>query len=118
MNDLFGFTPKSFTDDELSERVSELNRRMVWAARSGNYPVAQQLMSQKLLLENEQRERYFTQRVAGVKSGVVIETDPDLAEEQRQRTEEEVARTSPKAKPTRKPFIPTRSSRPSTDDEG
>jgi hypothetical protein len=120
---LFGFDPKKFTDDELLERVNELGRRMVWAARMGQFEMAAQLQGVKLICEQEQRERAIGPRFQRMMQGpaVVVETDPDLARAARQERDAKAERDAPKKGPRAKPFAITKerlkpSTRPSSDD--
>ena len=123
MNDLFGFSPKNFSDEQLMDRVSELTRRIVWANRMGQAHIAGQLRSQQLMCEQEQRDRVFAPRVQRMltASPVTVETDPDLARENRIEVEAKAEREAPKKGPRAKPFAVTRdrvkpTSRPTSDD--
>ena len=123
MFDLFGFNPKSFTDDELMERVAELGKRIVWASRMGQFDMAHQLRSQKTMCEMEQRERMLASRFVRMTQtpSVVVESDPDLAREARLEREAKAERESPKKGPRQKPFAITKervkpTSRPTSDE--
>ncbi len=119
MYDIFGFNPKSFSEDELADRLTELNKRITWASRVGYYDAAQQFLQQKLLLEQEQRERLMAPRWAAIQPGVIVESDPELAAQHRQRLEaEEAIKSPPKPKPRQKFTREQRTSRPSSDDQG
>jgi hypothetical protein len=107
---LFGFEAKNFTDDELSDRVTELSRRILWATRMGHYDMAQQFRNQKLMCEQEQRDRIFAPRFQNMiqSSPVVVETDPDLAKAARLEQEAKAERDAPKKGPRAKPFTITK----------
>lgn len=106
MHGLFGFDPKNLSDDELLDRVVELNRRIAWSAKFGSGEMLAALQSQRQAIEFEQRERllapYMAARLAS--PSVVVETDPDLAQEAKAAREAEAAKNSPKNKPRPKPF--------------
>jgi hypothetical protein len=123
MFDLFGFTPKDFSDEELVERVAELGRRIVWANRMGQTVIAAQLRSQQFICEQEQRDRNAQPRIQRMLTSpsVVVETDPDLALEGRLELEAKAEQEAPKKGPRAKPFAVTRervkpTSRPTSDD--
>lgn len=85
MLDGLGFDPKTLTDDELYERHLELTGKKVLAARFGRGTVVEQLTRMLNALEHERRERMFNERIGAyiqASSPVVIETDPDLREQQ------------------------------------
>lgn len=123
MLDLFGFNPKDFSDEQLSERVVELGRRIVWANRMGQSVIAGQLRSQQIVCEQEQRERASAPRFQRMMAApsVMVETDPDLAMENRMELEAKAESEAPKKGPRAKPFAITRervkpTSRPTSDD--
>lgn len=120
---LFGFDPKSLTDDELLERVTELGRRITFAIRMGQYDMAHQLRQNKAICEAEQRERLFAPRFNRMLQTppVTVETDPDLAAAARRERDAKAERDTPKKGPARKPFAITKerikpTNRPTADD--
>lgn len=121
MHGLFGFDPKSMSDEELLERWHTLNRRIVWVGRFGSMELLNQLQNIKQTIEFEQRERIIEVRLRAraAMPTVVVESDPDLAEEHRAAQEAETEKTS--KKPAR-PNVMTReriraTNRPSTGGE-
>ncbi len=111
MFNLFGFNPQEFSDEELADRITDLAKRMVWFARMGQTSVAGQLQAQRNMCEQEQRERIAQGRAKILlqMEGVVVETDPDLAQEAKAKrdakAEEDAAATK---KPRQSPFIITK----------
>lgn len=90
MFDIPGFTPSSFTDDELMKKQMNLNQKLVWANRFGSMEACNQINSMISAIEAERRERVlkliFKER--GKLFPSIIETDPDLSNENRMNTEE------------------------------
>lgn len=89
MNGLFGFDPKSLTDEELLERWHTLSRRIVWANRFGSMETVNQLLMIQNVIALEQRERIIEPRLRAraAMPDVLVETDPDLAAEQKAAVE-------------------------------
>lgn len=119
---MFGFDPKTLSDDELLDRITDLGRRVMYAAKFTRGDIVYQLQQQKLMCEAEQRERAFSHvmdaRRASV--GVVVESDPDLAAAAAAAKEAETIKNAPKTTTRRpKPFNITErmrpTARPSTD---
>lgn len=80
-----GLDLKKLTDDDLYERHSDLTRRLVVASRLGKGEVIQQIQNMLSSLELEKKERIYNDRIGtNMKnsSSVVIETDPDLSNQQ------------------------------------
>lgn len=90
MFDVPGFTPSSFTDDELMKKQMNLNQKLVWANRFGSMEACNQINAMISAIESERRERIlkliFKER--GKLFPSIIETDPDLSNENRMNTEE------------------------------
>ncbi len=107
MQGLFGFDPNNLSDDELSDRVTELNRRIVWAGKFTSGAIVGPLQDQKSQCEQVQRERAFLGRMKGrMGSGVAVESDPDLATALRAEREAAQAALSPNKPHRPKPFQP------------
>lgn len=121
MQGLFGFDPNNLSDDELMDRVTELNRRINWMGRFTSGAAVGPLQDQKMQCEQVQRERAFLTRMAGRihQPSVVVESDPDLAAAHRAEREAAQAAMSPnkphrpkpfqaqaRIKPTSQPIIP------------
>jgi hypothetical protein len=105
MHGLFGFDPHNLSDDELMERITELNRRITWMSRYGSVEIIAALQDQRQYIEFERRERMIKPALTARANGpsVVVESDPDLAQEARQALEEEIVKNTPK-KSNPKPF--------------
>lgn len=108
MHGLFGFDPTSLSDEELLERVTELNRRIMYAAKFMSGDIIYALQQQRAACEFEQRERMIAPglRSRADRPPVVVETDPDLAAAYKAEVEAEAARNAPKSHPRQKPFSP------------
>lgn len=105
MHGLFGFDPNTLSDDELADRVTELNRRIVWAGRFTGGAMLAPLQDQKAACEQIQRERAFLGRINGrMTSGVTVESDPDLAAALKAEREAAQAALSPNKPHRPKPF--------------
>jgi hypothetical protein len=108
MQGLFGFDPNTLSDEQLMDRVTELNRRISWSAKFTSGASVGPLQDQKMQCEQVQRERAFLGRMGNRISSpsVVVESDPDLAAAQRAEREAAIAALTP-TKPHRpKPFQP------------
>lgn len=126
MSDFSGFDPKTYSDEELLNRVAELSQKMMWAYRMGNSSIVDQLRAQQVSIQMEQRERAFQNgignRMVGTPS-VVIETDPDLAAAHRAEREAEAAKQTVPTRQRPKTMAITRreklrpTSQPTKDDE-
>jgi len=90
MFDVPGFNPSSFTDDDLMKKQMNLNQKLVWANRFGSMEACNQINAMISAIESERRERIlklvFKER--GKLFPSIIETDPDLSNENRMNTEE------------------------------
>lgn len=128
-----GFDPTGMTDDELLNKQSELNQRLVYASRfSASTEMAAQFMAMISAIEHERRERVlkvaFDMRQSMFPD--VIESEPDLIVRDVRPTEEDVAndrmaerrRASRNRMITRvasdeKPSIPKKTAAPTKTDE-
>jgi hypothetical protein len=107
MTEIFGFDPKTFTDDELAKKSQELMKKISWASRYSTNMVGA-LQTLYILIDNERRERMMMENWKAMENylGKTIETDPD----QKDNTQEiqKVRKTIRKPfKPTMNPVIPT-----------
>jgi hypothetical protein len=82
MFDYFGFDPRSLTDDDLANKLAELQAKVVYASRFSSPGLLESLHRIMQSLEFEQRERLLrrAQEIYNKSFPDVIETDPDLAE--------------------------------------
>ena len=91
MPDLFGFDPKTLSNDELFNKQVDLTRKKVMAARLGRMDAISQLDIMIRAIDVERQERMFIDRYKQMPSSpVVVESDPSL------REMEAVEETSPK----------------------
>lgn len=105
MTDTFGFDPKTLKNDDLFSRQVDLTRKKVMAARLGRMEVVDQLDVMIRAIERERQERVFMDRTAGQSlSGVVIETDPSLAQREtgERPSTEPTATNVPTGRPVRR----------------
>jgi glutamyl-tRNA reductase len=102
------FDPKTFTNDQLFEKQLELVRKKIMSARFGNVDTTTQIQNMIDAIDNERRERMFTDIIGSyMKSSpaVTIETDPFLKEHDAAEAEIELEK-HPKpvvSKPVRRP---------------
>lgn len=83
MSELFGFDPKCLSDDQLFTKQVDLTRRKILAERVGHASAANQIEIYIQAIEYERRERMFLDRAKQQPpSSVVIETDPEMREEE------------------------------------
>lgn len=111
MNGLFGFDPKTLSDEELLDRWHKINKRMGWTMRYGSNEIMAQLQAIKQSIEFEQRERIIEPRLRAraAMPAVTIETDPELAAEAKAIVDAELEAIADKNRPHRpKPFALTR----------
>ena len=110
-----GFDPASMTDDELLNKETDLQGRVVAAANYSNMYAVDQLQYMLTLVKNEQIERLSRKTFEMQKKGSpdVYEVDPDMRAKQQQVETQSKEEASPKKKslrPERKTVL--RSSRP------
>lgn len=110
MFNLFGFDPAKLTDDELTTKQMEINRRLVWAGRFGSGELVEQLQLLAAAIDFERRERFVRYQVSARQNMFpdVIETDPDLQQEPAKETKQDT-----KSAPQRRPAL-VRTTRPIT----
>jgi hypothetical protein len=112
---IYGFDPRTLTNNELFEKQVELTRRRFIATRFGKPDMADQLQVIIQAIEFERRERMFND-IIGVNllnsPAVVVETDPDLKAKDEQIEEESENPKPPQQTPMRPVRKPIRSDRP------
>jgi hypothetical protein len=92
------FDPKTFTDDQIVKKMTELSRKIVYANRfSGSYELVVQLQNFMGVLEFERRERLYRQMYEMHNNlfPEIIETEPDLKVEsngEKQKKEQQQTR--------------------------
>ena len=117
-----GFDPKTMTDDQLLEKITELNGKIVFAAAYNNGGV-DMMQGMLMAIEDERMERLITaQTNYQLQNEVaIIESDPSLKNTQAATTARDPAkrvRTRPAVTrsavpvPTRMPVLPTREPTP------
>ena len=78
--------PSTMNEDTIWTKIGDLQKRMVMASQNGNQQMVMQFQSLldmfSLELENRQAMKVFQDDKESMKSGVVYESDPDLAEQQ------------------------------------
>src|ERR1700757_4505028 len=103
---MFFLDLKSLSDEELLTKLMELSKKLVWASRFSGYEVVGQLQDSIRYIENERRERILMANAP--KSSIITETDPDLAEENKQSETIEQNKIAQKNKiPARERLRPT-----------
>ena len=108
MSDILGFDPKTFSDEEIQEKYTEILKRLNWVSRfSGNPQMGDQLLMMLQALKAEQAERTFNMiwKMRQSMTPEVIETDPDLKDK---RNGEESKKSNPRDE-HRTPFKKQRS---------
>jgi hypothetical protein len=106
MFDMPGFNPKSNTDDQLIEKMAELNKKILFMSYSTNGG-SDMMMMMLDAFENEYRERQFMEqwRLSAPYMARTIETEPDL-----KKTEQEDLKSSKTKK--KRIEVPARSNKP------
>lgn len=92
-----GFDPKKMTDDELFNKVHDLNKKIVYAHRFTSMGQGIEQMQMMLnMLENERHERIFMEgwKITKDYMNETIETDPELRDKQRNSKEKEKKQVS------------------------
>lgn len=91
---MFGFDPLSLTEEALMERISEINRKIVFASKFTSGGSVAALQSQRIQCENALREKRMAPMMAARKSsaGIVVESDPELAAQHKAAKEAEAAK--------------------------
>lgn len=105
-----GFDPHSMSDDELADRSMELSRRIAWASRFGGSEMLGTYLMFRNAIQAAQRERMLRPALEAraAMPAIMVETDPDLAIENKLAQEEETAKNTPKAPPRARPYSITR----------
>jgi hypothetical protein len=102
-----GFDPKTFTDEDLLKKTTELARKIAWASKySTNMLGALQTM--QFMIDNERLERIKMEQWKNIESYMTstIESDPDL--KPKEEDESKIKKTrKPLLKPTLIPIQPT-----------
>ena len=101
---------KKLTDEQLFEKVADLQKKIVWAQRFSSYGQGiTQMQNYLTLLENERYERMYIEQYKMMEKYISepIETDPSLRDKLKEKIEEQEM-IDKKPKSTSRPFpIPT-----------
>lgn len=98
-----GFDPKTFTDDELLKKQTELMAKINWAWRFSNDSGINMMQMMLGMIENERRERNFLEIWKKYKNNDTIESEPDLQAEVTEKKEKNLPPVT--VRPTLKPVI-------------
>lgn len=124
-----GFDPSTMTEDELLNKQSELNRRLVYFSRFSSSPeIADQIVSMIMAIEQERTER-VTRTMMNMRQSMfpeIIESDPDLVVKETTEQVEEDDRIAARRKASKQRMItrvtaddrsniPQKTSTPTTD---
>jgi hypothetical protein len=115
---IYGFDPKTFSDDALYEKHMELIKKSYMASKFGKSDAIEQIQSMIYAIEQERKERMWKNRIGDWMMdtrGTVIETDPDIRKKAEDEKEAEEAITAKKHKPIRRPI---RSLKPTKTENG
>lgn len=124
-----GFDPSMMTEDELLNKQSELNRRLVYFSRFSSSPeIADQIVAMIMAIEQERTER-VSRTMMNMRQSMfpeIIESDPDLVVKETTEQVEEDDRIAARRKASKQRMItrvtaddrsniPQKTSTPTTD---